>query len=193
MEIIFISKGLSEKLMDEPLQEINSEEYNAILEQLKAIDKTLIIKEVNLGLGADWIAILVIINSIANVLLVGDKLVKGIDGLIEIGKRIKKIFNKSKKVYIDKDAATVLAIEFLSKSEKIFSIKKINEEIIALKDLSEMLTDRTNNDFIAKPYNVYLQTYEINDNKLKILGIRSDGKIKELYSFEDIREPYIPF
>ena len=193
MEIIFISKGLSEKLMDEPLQEINSEEYNAILEQLKAIDKTLIIKEVNLGLGADWIAILVIINSIANVLLVGDKLVKGIDGLIEIGKRIKKIFNKSKKVYIDKDAATVLAIEFLSKSEKIFSIKKINEEIIALKDLSEMLTDRTNNDFIAKPYNVYLQTYEINDNKMKILGIRSDGKIKELYSFEDIREPYIPF
>lgn len=193
MEIILIPKGLSEKLMDEPLQDINSEEYNEILEELKAIDKTTINKEVNLGPGADWIAILVIINSIVNVLLVGDKLVKGIDGWIELAKRIKKIFRKSDKVYIDKDAATILAIEFLSKSEKIISIKKVNEVVIALRDLSVILFDRKEKDFIAKPYNVYLQTYEINDNKMKILGIRSDGEIKELYSFQDLWEPHAPF
>jgi len=193
MEIIFIPAGLSERLMNEPFSEISSNELDEIKEELNLIDNSLKLQETNLGTDADWIAILAILNGITSVLLIGDKIVKGIDGWISLANRIKKIFSKSDTVYIDKDVATIIAIEFLSKSDKISSLKKISEEIISLKDLSYAFTDRTEKDFIAKPYNVYLQTYEINEETIKILGIRSDGEISELYSFDNLSESIEPF
>ena len=193
MEIIFIPNGLAETLLINGLEGTDSIELEDVKNEIHQIDSSVKFKEVNLGTNADWIAVLAIINGITSVLLVGDKIVKGIDGWINLAKRIKGIFSRSEKVYIDKDTATILAIEHLSRVYKIESIEKLNENIIALKDLSQMLSDRTEKDFIAKPFNVYFMTFKINDDIIISLGIRSDGEIKELYSFDDISLPIEPF
>lgn len=193
MEIIFIPKGLDEQLMNEPFTEIESNEFDEIKDELKLIDNLSTLHEVNLGTGADWIAVLAIINGITCVLLVGDKIVKGIDGWVTLAKRIKNIFSKSDKAYIDIDTATILAIEFLVANYKATAIKKINENILSLKDLSTMLLDRNKDDFIAKPFNVYVMTFEVNDNMIVMLGIKSNGEIQELYAFDDISAPVEPF
>lgn len=193
MQIIFIPKNQADALMNVGLDEIDSKEFESIKKELNRIDFEVEIKDVNLGIGADWIAILAIINSVVNVLMIGDKLIKGIDGWVEVGKRLKKIFKKADRVYLDNDAATILAIEYISKSVKIQSLEKISEEIIYLKDLSKMLLDRKSDDFISRPYNIYIHTYKINNELVKILAIRSDGEIKEIYSFDDMILPDIPF
>lgn len=193
MEIIFIPKGLGEQLMNEPLSEIVSNEFDEIKDEINLIDKSSSFNEVNLGTNADWIAVLAIINGITSVLLVGDKIVKGIDGWVTLAKRIKKIFSKSDNVYLDIDAATILAIEYLTTKHRITSIKKIGEYTLALKDLSISLLDRKQDDFIAKPYNIYVMSFEINENIVVMLGVKSNGEINNFYSFDDITAPVQPF
>lgn len=126
-----------------------------------------------------------------NCVLIGDKIETGIEGWIKIGKRIKSIFTKSDKVYVDKDAATFLALLYLSDKHQIKSIKKVIESTIVLKDLSIIFRYRKKDDFIAQPFSVYLMTFEINDHILVALGVRSDGKISEHYNFD--KDGFLPF
>jgi len=135
--------------------------------------------------------VLAILNGLTTVCLVGNKIDTGIEGWIKIAKRIKNIFSKSDRSYFDLDIAKVLGIEFLSKEINIDSVKVVMQSDITVKDLSGMLTDRTSDEFIAKPYSLYLITFEINENLLITLGIRSDGIIKEHYRFD--KNDFLPF
>lgn len=191
MEIIFIPKGKSEDLMNYPLDQIESEELEEIKKELSELDANFHIQEKNFGEGTDWIMILAILNGVTTVFLLGDKINTGIEGWIKIGKRIKNIFSKSDRAYVDLDAAKLLGIEYLSEKMEIKSIKVVMQSDIAIKDLSGMLKDRNSDDFIAKPYSLYLVTFEINDNLLITLGIQSDGKIQEHYRFD--RNEFLPF
>ena len=191
MEILFIPKNQGEELMNHSIDEIISDELEEIKSDLANIDEDFSIKEVNLGEGADWVMILAILNGITTVFLLGDKINKGIDGWASIGKRLKKIFSKSDKVYIDKDAATLTAVDYLSEKFQVNSLKLVLESDLPIKDLSGMLRDRKSCDFIAKPYSVYFMTFEINDHILLTLGIRSDGKLNEHYRFD--KNDFLPF
>lgn len=191
MEIIFIPKGKSEYLMKCSLDQIESDELEDIKKDLSVLDSNFQIQEKNFGEGADWIMLLAILNGLTTVFLLGDKINTGIDGWIKIGKRIKNIFSKSDRAYVDLDAAKLLGIEYLSEKMKIESIKVVMQSGIAIKDLSGILTDRNSDDFIAKPYSLYLVTFEINNHFLITLGIRSDGKIQEHYRFD--KNEFLPF
>ncbi len=97
----------------------------------------------------------------------------------------------SERPYVDPDGAKILGIEYLSKKINIESLKVIMQSGIVSKDLSKMLRDRDSNDFISKPYSLYLVTFEINDHLLITLGIRSDGKIGEQCRFN--KNEFLPF
>lgn len=191
MQIIFIPKGKSEDLMNYSLDQIESDELEEIKKELSILDFDYEIQEKNFGTGDDWIMLLAILNGLTTVFLLGDKINTGIDGWIKTGKRIKNIFSKSDRAYIDLDGAKILGIEYLSKRTSIESVKVIMQSDIAIKDLSGMLLDRDSNDFIAKPYSLYLITFEINDHLLITIGVRSDGKIEEHYRFD--RNEFLPF
>lgn len=191
MQIIFIPKGRSEDLMNYSLDQIQSDELEEIKKDLRELDSNYEIQEKNFGAGADWIMLLAILHGITTVFLLGDKINTGIDGWIKIGKRIKKIFSISDRVYVDKDVAKILGIEHIAQKLEIEHVKIVMESELPIKDLSRMLLDRDSDDFIAKPYSVYFVTYEINDQFLITLGIRSDGKIKDLYNFNN--NDFLPF
>lgn len=191
MEILFIPKDTADDLMNMTIDEIESDELEEIKSELNQIDKFYRLKEINLGEGADWILILAVINSITTVFLLGEKIDKGIEGWIKVGKRLKKIFSKSDKVYFDINAAKILALEHLSNKYEIKTIKLVAESELAFKDLSLFLLDREKNQFISKPYTMYFIAFEINNRLMVSLSVRSDGLISEVHIF-DI-EDQIPF
>ena len=82
------------------------------------------------------------------------------------------------------DAAIILGIEYLSDKMDIESVKVVMQSETVIKDLSSILKDRNPDEFIAKPYSLYLVTFEINDHFVFTLGIQSDGEVQEHYRFD---------
>ncbi len=194
MEILIIPRGLTGDLMNQRLEKIKSRHLDSIKKELKSIDKKYKCTTTNLGTGADWLLIWFVLAQIKDVLMSGDKIDSTIKGWVKVAKRIKKIFKKSDKIYFDNDAATILAIDYIVKeTKKVKSIEKISEQTIHLKDLSGMLLDRKKKDFIARPYCIYIHSYQINDDKILVLGIKSNGHITEIYSFDNLWTPMEPF
>ena len=191
MKLLFVPKDKAEDLMNLAIDEIDSIELEEIKSELKKIDENFSIKEINIGEGADWIMILAILNGITTVFLLGDKIDKGIDGWVKIGKRINVILSKSDRVYLDKESASFIVVDYLSEKYQISSLKLLMESQVPIKDLSGMLLDRTSSDFIATPYSIYFMTFEINEHILLSLSIRSDGLVAEHHNFD--RNDFIPF
>jgi hypothetical protein len=191
MEIIFIPKDTADDLMNLSIDEIESDELDEIKSELNELDKSYSLKEINIGEGADWVLILAVINSVTTVFLLGDKIEKGIEGWIKVGKRLKKIFSKSDKVYFDIKAAEILALEHLSNKYEIKTIRLVAESEFSFKDLSQMLLDRKKNQFVSKPFSIYFIAFEINDNLMVSLSVRSDGLISENHIYDN--EDPIPF
>lgn len=185
MEIIFIPKNTSDDLMNYPVDEINSTFLKGIKSDLENIDSNYELKEVNLGTGADWVLIMAILNGITTIFLLGEKIDKGIEGWIKIGKRIKSLFLKTDTIYLDKDAAKLIALQYLAEKYDLLSFSLEKESAEEIINLSTILRDRKPEDFISKPYSIYFLTFKINDHINTMLSVRSDGEIKELYCYDN--------
>ena len=184
MQIIFLPTDTADDLMNYSIDEIQSSELESIKADLSEIDSSYSLKELNLGVGADWVTILAVINGVVSVFMLGDKIEKGIEGWIKIAKRIKSVCSQSGQAFVDKDAASLLALEFLAKEMEISSLRKINEHTIILHNVSGTFSDRSPDDFISQPWAVYIMTFIVNDSIFRVLAIRFDGSVKEVYSFK---------
>ena len=116
----------------------------------------------------------------------GGEINDGIDGWIEIGKKLQKLFRGKKIVSIDIDGATALAIDQIAKQGRIVSLEKIQETTINLVDVSGMIS--VNSELSKKPHNYYIQTYRINDEDIYVVGIKSSGEVEIIKHF--IFNPY---
>lgn len=138
---------------------------------------------VNIGPGADFIVILTVINLIVDVFLIGSRVTEGFDGWLKIGEKLKTLIKRSEIVSVDNDGATILAIDYISQREKITSLKKVDETTINLVNVSGMIP--ANKQGIAsKPHNYYIKTFEVNDDRTYILGIKSSGEVNLIKCFE---------
>ena len=191
MEILFIPKGLGDDLMNLPIGEISSNELKEIQFELSELDNSLSIKQINLGEGSDWVLILATLSGISSFIALGEKIEKGIDGWIKIGRRLNKICSNLDVVYFDKTGAFSIALDYLSRSFDLKNLRLVMDSELSVKDLSQMLPDRKRDEFIARPYKVHFMAFEINDKILITLGIRSDGEINKLYTFD--KNLLVPF
>lgn len=139
------------------------------------------IQLVNIGPGADFIVLLLIIDLGLNILKLGSEINDGIDGWIGIGKKLSNLFKREKIVSIDLDGATSMAIELIARHEKITKLEKIQESTINLVDVSGMIFNNSN--LSAKPHNYYIQTYRINDGDIYVIGITSSGEANIIKHF----------
>lgn len=181
MEILISLEKFAEKINNEGLSQSDFDEIKKVLDFEEEIN----LSEENIGPGADVMVILVSILTIAQVFLLGEKINKGIDGWINLGKRVKKLFKTKELIAVDKDGASLLAIEFISNLEQVNSLKKHDELIINLVDLIDSFQDgRKPENLITKPFNYFIQSYIINDEKLYVLGIKSSGEVNIIKCFE---------
>ena len=135
----------------------------------------------NIGPGADWIVILLLLDLGFQLIKVGAEINDGIDGWIGLGKKLHKLFHRNKIVSIDNDGATALAINLIAKKEKIDRLEKMQESTINLADLSGFI--RGNKGLSNKPHNYYIQTYCINNNDVYVIGVKSTGKAEIIKHF----------
>lgn len=137
---------------------------------------------VNIGPGVDCIVILLVVYIGLKIIKVGTDINNGVDGWIEIGKKLHKLFRRKNIVSVDVDGATALAIEHIAKKEKITKLVKLQESTINLVDISGHIP--ANNKGLSKnPHNYYIQIYQVNDDNIYIVGIKSTGETKILQHF----------
>ena len=139
-------------------------------------------KYVNIGPGADLIVLLIIVDIGLRTLKLGAEINDGIDGWIGLGKKLYKLFQQKKIVSIDADGAASMAIELISKKEKIEKLEKIHETTINLVDVSSMLP--LNIDLCARPHNYYIFAYQINNKEVYVVGVTSMGNANIIKHFE---------
>jgi hypothetical protein len=185
MKLIILPKGLSEDLLNYDLSQIESKEFDDLIDELKQIDNEVNISTINLGKGADWVLILAILGSITSVIALGDKLEKGIEGWIKIGKRLTNLFKKSDRVYVDEDGAKILAITYISEKYNIKNITLLDNHTTFLADFSFWFNQRDPKDFTSKPFNIYNFTFDINNERTISLCIKSNGEIIELLNTDN--------
>lgn len=185
MKIVFIPNRLSEDLMNYNYKEIKSNELNEILDELRTVDNKIEITETNFGKGADWILLVAILSSITYVISVGDKLEKGIEGWVKIGKRFSKLFSKADRLYFDEDGAKIIAITHISEKYDLKNISLIDSHTTHLVDFSGWFKQRKSESFTSKPFNIYNFTFEVNSERTIVLSIRSNGEITELLNINN--------
>lgn len=136
---------------------------------------------VNIGPGADYHVILLTILVGFDLIRIGADINDGIDGWIQIGKKIRSLFKRKKAVSIDEEGATALVLELIAQKQNIVRLEKLQESTINLADLSKMIPD--NKGLSKKPYNYYIQTYRVNDDDIYVIGIKSIGEAKIIKHF----------
>lgn len=136
---------------------------------------------VNIGPGVDCIVILLVVSIGLQLIKIGAEINNGIDGWIGIGKKLHKLFRRKEIVSVDVDGATALAIEHIAKKERITKLVKVQESTINLIDISGHIPG--NKGLSKKPHNYYIQTYQINDKSIYVVGIKSTGETKILKHF----------
>jgi hypothetical protein len=137
-----------------------------------------LVKEINYGKGHDWIWILLIFQGLSNFIALGDKMDKGIQGWINLGKKLKQFIKKVEKIKLDNEAQTLLCISEISKDVDITSFEKISETEIEITNNSLMFPDRKRTDFISKEESYHIFIFRVNNRDIYIFGCSIDGKIE---------------
>lgn len=135
-------------------------------------------RSVNIGLGADWLVLLLVVDIGLSIIKTGAEINDGIDGWIGIGKKLNKLFCRKKIVSIDKYGATALALSLIRKKQKINKIQKLQESTI---DLSKMTHFYRGTNLNLLKY--YIQTYYINDSDVYVVGVSATGEAKIIKHF----------
>ena len=180
MEILLEIDNYKEKIVSDELSLTDSEKE----EITKDIDLNCDVECVdykNIGVGADWMVLLIAVGLIIEA---GKNINDGINGWIEIGKRLKKLVKRNRIVSVDNEGATLLAIELINQREKITSIEIIHESTINLVDVSEFLP--SNKGLAAKPFNYYIKAITVNNETIYLIGVNSNG-VANIIKRYDIR------
>lgn len=179
MEILLSIDNYEEKACNDSLDFSESEKER--IKKEVGFDYVSKVDFVNIGLGADWIVIFLVVSIVFQLIKIGAEINDGIEGWIGIGKKLRRLFRHKKIVSVDVDGATALAIEHIAKKEKIIKLVKLQESTINLVDISGQIP--ANKGLSKKPHNYYIQIYQINDENIYVVGIKSTGETKIIKHF----------
>lgn len=162
---------------------------NDLASQLAEFDKNVKTTDADIGHGASWPVVLVeIFKSVdwstflpvagaGGLFLLGDQINKGIDGWIEIGKKVKKITEKYRPTRIDENAATLQVINELYEQELPLENLEISTQIVEFTTISWGKSK-----LYKRPDALYIITARLPDT-VYIYGIKSDGKVQFKHEF----------
>lgn len=147
------------------------------------------VEYVNIGAGVDCMVIMLLVCFGLGVLKAGKIINDGIDGWLEIGKKLKKLVKHNKIISIDSEGATLLAIKLISQKENIRLLEVCQEDTINLVDMSGFFPE--NKGLAAKPFNYFIKTIKVNDDTLYIIGVNSTGEATIIKRYDVSNGVYI--
>ncbi len=182
MELLIRVPYLVEGVMAEPV--LSKKDIQEIEKNLGFGDKVKV-REKNIGPGADLFVLTVLITlGVWKVFTSGETIEKNLEAWLKIAKRIKGLKRKSELVSVDKEAAAILAIDFISKYENLDSIFMDDFHEINFVQVDGMIPDgRKPNELISKPHGYYVFTFVTNIEKYYIIGVNSNGNVNLIKSF----------
>jgi len=188
MQLSFIPKKFGEQLTRDGLAAIPTNYLQNILSELQFDERKLVVKEANYGTGHDWIWIFLVIQGVGSMIILGDKIDKGLDGWINIGKKIKRFVKKVERVKLDVDALKALCIyEITKKNRKLSSLELLSEVEVEVRNNSSIFPDRKRSDFISKDKNYHVFIFIVNNNFMYVFICSIDGKV-ELLKYLDFTD-----
>jgi hypothetical protein len=169
MELI-ITPSLDEH---ECLEEARFHELEAILGEL---DKHHAVTETNIGHGADWTVLLVMLGGI---FLFGEKIQKNLDAWISLAKRavglLKRLSQNFRVVRVDASGAVALAIDdLLSRYSIITSLQLDNPQTVLFTPVPWNPSGRLD----SQPDTMFLLTFRVNAEDVVIYGVKSKDTIE---------------
>lgn len=184
IEILISNTDLEEKINNEGL---SKEDHDRICEQYD-FDEIKSIKDVNIGPGADhWVIFMEIAVAGITIITMGKNIEEGLAWWISIGKKIKSIFKRNELISVDEKGAIAMALNFIVEKQKepIQSISLTDKYKIKLTDLTDLMGDgRDENSIISQPHNLYILTILLNDYRIYVLAVQSDGNIEVIKCYE---------
>jgi hypothetical protein len=145
-------------------------------DEISGITHNFELSDVDIGFAADGPAILVIFGGL---FLLGKPINENIEGWLNLSSRfvsfIKKISRKFGSYRIDESGASLIAIDIIIKKEKgnISSIEKITSTVIPFNTFPL----KNSKHLDQHPDNLYVQAYRINDERIYLIAVKSNGKI----------------
>lgn len=139
---------------------------------------------VNIGAGADWMVYLAVFNVAWTVFQLPGIIKDSYGGWIWLVDLIKSFKSKGKLISLDQDAAGILSIDFIAdRYGNDSALELIDAHTVPLLDISGMVHNKVGG-LPEKPFNYFLFTFRVL-RKIIIVGVRPNGDVKELDSFED--------
>lgn len=183
MQIALLPQKYSEELTRDGLAALPKDYLAEITRETREIDPAMKVEEINYGAGADWIWILLGLYTLKNILIVGEPINKGIDGWINIGKKILRLKKKTAAIKLDADGIALLCLlDIHKKSPEIISLEKVIQYEHIIEELSGMLHNDSAADLNAKVNVYYVIGFKVNGSKLYVYGSDISGNIKLLVS-----------
>jgi len=190
MQLSFIPKRYSEQLTRDGLDAVPKDYLQNILSELQTDEQKLIFKEVNYGTGSDWIWILLIFQGIGSIIVLGNKIDKGLQGWSNIGKKIKRFIKKVDRVRLDGDALKALCLyEIIKKNRNISSLELLSETEVEVSNNSSMFPGRKFSEFVSKDKNYHVFIFKVNESIIYVFICSIEGKVELLKYVDFTDEP----
>ena len=183
MKIVFLPNEYAEELTCDGLSGVPRPFLESLQTELTNDEFKVEFSDRNFGLGADWIWLLATIYLAKEVLKEGESINKGIEGWVEIGKRLFEFKKKhSRQVIFDLDALTCMAITRISEE---FPNPKSIEKVVE----HEKKSDRNTNHGTRIVDSYVLLEFLVNDRYLFIFGSNLDGDLQLLKQVDLLDHP----
>ena len=181
MEIRFIPKNYRDELNNGDIESIPKDYLNSFVSDFNESNAPPKFEIIDYAAGADYNWIYAVITATIGVIALGEQINSGLDGWIEVGKKLKSLISKVDKVALDNDAINVLCvnkvIELTPNSERIKKVIEYEADAPAAYSYSGKCEF---SNFVEKAEVYYVQGYEINNTHFILLGITQDGMVEVL-------------
>lgn len=184
MEILFHINELDAEDPVASVDPINEDKVRAVLE---FEDESASFSMVNIGPGADFFVILSTILLVKDFVMLAPSVLEGLDSWKRLIGKIKRWINKKELISGDEEFAKLLAVDYLMSHYQYEKHCLVDSHTIATCDFSSMIFNQ-DGELPKRPHNYYIQTYQLNDGRIIVLGIKSSGEVNLIKAFE--HNPY---
>lgn len=181
MEIRFIPEDYRDELNNGDIESIPKDYLNSFVSDFNESNTPSKFEIIDYNVGPDYNWVYAVIATAISTIALGEQINKGLDGWIEVGKKLKRLIGKADNIALDNDALTVIcvnkSIELIPNTE---SIKKVIEYETDTPAAYSYGGKCEFSDFIEKAEVYYVQGYEINNSHFILLGITQNGEVEIL-------------
>lgn len=155
-----------------------------LLADLREIHEEVILSEDTLGRGADWPVFFAVFSALTSLLVLGEKLEKGLDAWISMGKRLKHFLDAKRRKYgsirLDPEAALLQVVLRVQEQEKqLRSLELVAHHRFPIHPLSWKPDDSLAQNHDA----VYVFAVRANDRVMHLVTIKSTGHVLSHHRF----------